>query len=57
MNLRDRFSWVAWSWLAQLLAVLQAKRKRRRLRLLLPGRVRELAARPLVEVAALEAAS
>jgi hypothetical protein len=57
MNLRERFSWIAWSWLAQVLAMVRAKRKRRRLRLLVRGRLRQLAPRPLIEVAALEAAS
>ena len=58
MNVRERFSWVAWSWLAQVLVMLREKRKRRRLRILVRDRRRQFAPRPLIEVAAaLEAAS
>jgi hypothetical protein len=57
LNLRERFSWIAWSWLGQMLAVARVKRNRRRLRLLVRGRLRPRVRRPLIEAAALEAAS
>jgi hypothetical protein len=56
LNVRERFSWIAWSWLGQMLALVRVKRNRRRLRLLVRGRIRQRV-RPLIEVAALEAAS
>jgi len=52
MNLRDRLSWILWSWGAALLSLIRARRTRRRLRI----RVRETMGRrapgPLIDAAA-----
>jgi len=52
MNLRERFSWIAWSWGICLLSLRLAGRRRRRLRDRLSGRVKKKARRRLVDAAA-----
>jgi len=52
MNVRERFSWIAWSWAGALLSLVRSRRNRRRLRLAVRKTIRQRQRRPLVDVAA-----
>jgi hypothetical protein len=52
MNLRDRLSWIMWSWGAALLSLARARRTRRHLRLRVREAMRTRVPRPLIEAAA-----
>ena len=56
MNGRERLSWIAWSWALTLLSFVRVRLNRRKLRLV--GRhLKKREGLPLVDVAAIEAAS
>ena len=57
MNLRDRLSWIAWSWGAALLSLARARRTRRQLRLRIRETMRKEVSRPLIDAAATRVAS
>ena len=57
MNLRDRLSWIAWSWGVALLSLARARRTRRQLRLRIRETMRKKVSRPLVEAAAVRVPS
>ena len=52
MNLRDRLSWILWSWGAALLSLVRARRTRRQLRIRVRETMRTRVPRPLIEAAA-----
>jgi hypothetical protein len=52
MDLRERFSWLVWSWGGWFASIIGSKRKRRRLRLVVRSRRSQTARRPLIDVAA-----
>jgi hypothetical protein len=52
MNLRERFSWLVWSWGGAFGSIVASRRKRRRLRLVVRARRSQNAGRPLIDVAA-----
>jgi len=57
MNLRDRLSWILWSWSAALLSLVRARRNRRQLRIRIRESMRSRASRPLIDAAAVRIAS
>jgi hypothetical protein len=58
MNLRERFSWIAWSWGLGLISLRRARNNRKRLRARLRETMRHRVRRPLIEAAAaMQAAS
>ena len=57
MNLRDRFSWILWSWAGALLSLVRARRTRRELRIRVREAVRNRVPRPLIEAASVRIAS
>jgi predicted metal-dependent phosphoesterase TrpH len=57
MNLRDRLSWILWSWLAALLSLVRARRNRRQLRVRIRETMRRRVPRPLIDAAAVRVAS
>lgn len=57
MNLRDRLSWILWSWSAALLSLVRARRNRRRLRIRIRETMRSRVPRPLIDAAAVRVAS
>ena len=57
MNVRDRLSWILWSWSAALLSLVRARRNRRQLRLRIREAMRSRAPRPLIDAAAVRIAS
>jgi hypothetical protein len=58
MNLRERFSWILWSWAGGLLSLIRARRNRRQLRIRVRENMRKRVRRPLIDAAAaLRAAS
>jgi hypothetical protein len=52
MNLRERFSWIVWSWAGGLLSLVRARRNRRRLRLRIRENMKKRVRRPLIDAAA-----
>jgi hypothetical protein len=52
MNLRERFSWILWSWGAALLTLVRARRTRRQLRMRVRATMRRNVPRPLIDAAA-----
>jgi hypothetical protein len=52
MNLRERFSWILWSWAGGLLSLIRARRNRRQLRIRVRENMRKRARRPLIDAAA-----
>ena len=52
MNLRDRASWILWSWAGGLLSLIRARRNRRPLRIRVRERMRKTVRRPLIDAAA-----
>lgn len=52
MNLRERISWILWSWGAALFSLARARRTRRQLRLRIRETMRTRAPRPLIDAAA-----
>jgi hypothetical protein len=52
MNLRDRASWILWSWAGGLLSLIRARRNRRTLRIRVRERMRKTVRRPLIDSAA-----
>jgi hypothetical protein len=52
MNLRDRLSWILWSWAGALLSLIRARRTRRELRLRVRENMRKTVRRPLLDAAA-----
>jgi hypothetical protein len=52
MNLRERFSWIVWSWAGALLSLARARRTRRELRMRIGEAMRTRAPRPLIDAAA-----
>lgn len=57
MDFRDRISWIGWSWAIALWSLVRARQNRKRLRLLVRRNRRLRVQRPVIEVAAMEAAS
>ena len=57
MNLRDRLSWILWSWSAALLSLVRARRNRRELRIRIRETMRSRVPRPLIDAAAVRVAS
>jgi hypothetical protein len=54
MNLRERLSWILWSWSAAILSLVRARRTRRQLRIRVRQTMRQGARRPLIDAAAAE---
>jgi hypothetical protein len=52
MNLRERLSWIFWSWAGGLLSLVRARRNRRQLRIRVRETMRKRVRRPLVDAAA-----
>jgi hypothetical protein len=52
MNLRDRLSWILWSWSAALLSLVRARRTRRQLRIRIRERIKGRVPRPVIDAAA-----
>jgi hypothetical protein len=52
MNLRERLSWILWSWAGAILSLLRARRTRRGLRIRIREAARNRAPRPLMGAAA-----
>jgi hypothetical protein len=52
MNLRERLSWILWSWAAGLLSLMRARRTRRQLRMRVRATMRKKVPRPLIDAAA-----
>jgi hypothetical protein len=52
MNLRERLSWILWSWAGALLSLIRARRTRRELRLRIRAATRNRVPRPLIDAAA-----
>jgi len=52
MNLRERFSWILWSWAGGLLSLIRARRNRRQLRIRVRENMRKGVRRPLIGAAA-----
>lgn len=52
MNLRDRLSWIMWSWAVALLSLARARRTRRHLRIRVRETMRTRVSRPLIDAAA-----
>ena len=58
MNLRERLSWILWSWAGGLLSLIRARRNRRHLRIRVRENMRKRVRRPLIDAAAaMQAAS
>jgi hypothetical protein len=57
MNLRDRLSWILWSWSAALISLARARRNRRQLRIRIRETMRGSVPRPVIDAAAVRAAS
>lgn len=57
MNLRERLSWILWSWTAVLLSLVRARRNRRQLRTRIRETMRSRGQRPLIDAAAVRIAS
>jgi hypothetical protein len=57
MDFGDRVSWMGWSWAIALGSLVRARQNRKRLRLLVRRNVKLRVKRPVIEVAAMEAAS
>ena len=57
MNFGDRVSWAGWSWAIALWSLVRARQNRKRLRLLVRRNVKVRVPPPVIEVAAMEAAS
>jgi hypothetical protein len=58
MNLRERFSWIVWSWAGGFLSLVRARRNRRRLRIRIRENMKKRVRRPLIDAAAaMQAAS
>ena len=57
MNLRDRFSWILWSWAGALVSLVRARRTRRELRVRIREAMRVRVHRPLIESASVRIAS
>jgi hypothetical protein len=56
MNLRERLSWILWSWAGALLSLVRARRTRRELRLRVRDAMRNRVPRPLIDAAAVRVA-
>jgi len=52
MNLRDRLSWILWSWAAALLSLVRARRTRRQLRIRIREEMKGRVPRPVIDAAA-----
>jgi hypothetical protein len=52
MSLRDRLSWILWSWTGALVSLARARRTRRSLRIRVREAMRNRAPRPLIDAAA-----
>lgn len=52
MNLRERLSWIMWSWAGALLSLVHARRTRKELRLRVRAAMRSKVPRPLIDAAA-----
>ena len=52
MNMRERLSWILWSWGAALLSLVRARRTRRQLRIRVRETMRRRVPRPLIDAAA-----
>ena len=52
MNLRERLSWIMWSWGAALVSLARARRTRRHLRIRVREAMRTRIPRPLIDAAA-----
>ena len=52
MNLRERLSWIMWSWAGALLSLARARRTRRELRIRIREAMRSRVTRPLIDAAA-----
>jgi hypothetical protein len=52
MNMRERLSWILWSWGAALLSLVRARRTRRQLRIRVRETMRRRVPRPLLDAAA-----
>jgi hypothetical protein len=52
MSLRDRLSWILWSWAGALVSLARARRTRRELRIRVRQAMRKRAPRPLIDAAA-----
>lgn len=52
MNLRERLSWILWSWAGGFLSLINARRNRRELRMRVRERMRKRPRRPLIDAAA-----
>ncbi len=52
MNVRERFSWLVWSWLSGIAAMVRARQNRRQLRLLVRRNYVQRARRPAIDAAA-----
>jgi hypothetical protein len=52
MNLRERLSWILWSWAGGLLSLIRARRTRRQLRIRIRETMRKRVPRPLIDAAA-----
>jgi predicted metal-dependent phosphoesterase TrpH len=52
MNLRDRLSWILWSWAAALLSLVRARRTRRQLRIRIREGMKGRVPRPIIDAAA-----
>jgi hypothetical protein len=57
MNLRDRLSWILWSWSAALISLARARRNRRQLRIRIRETMRGSVPRPAIDAAAVRVAS
>jgi hypothetical protein len=57
MNLRDRLSWILWSWALAFISLVRARRTRRKLRLRVRDGMRDRVRRPLIDAAAVGIAS
>lgn len=57
MSLRERLSWILWSWVAALLSLVRARRTRRELRLRVRDGMRNRVRGPLIDAAAVRIAS
>ncbi len=57
MNLRDRVSWIVWSWAGGFLSLVRARRNRRRLRIRIRENMKKRVRRPVIDAAAMQTAS
>jgi hypothetical protein len=56
MNLRDRLSWILWSWAGALVSLARARRTRKALRIRVRAGMRNRVQRPLIDAAAVRVA-